>query len=134
MPNSRWFAVGSAGRSEREAGGGAADEALINDDAKAIVAFCSPSFDLPALLQQIRARSGDVPLIGCTTAGEIASSGPREASVVVAALGGDGFVIETVVATEASNDLRAAGAHVARSLPTPEDHPYRALLLLTDGL
>jgi hypothetical protein len=29
-----------------------------------------------------------VPLIGCTTAGEIAASGPRDASVVVTALGG----------------------------------------------
>src|SRR6266571_7335721 len=69
MPTSRWFAVGSAGESELDAG-----------------------------------------------------------------LGGDGFVIETAVATGASNDLRAAGAHVARCLPAPDDHPHRALLLLTDGL
>src|SRR5438067_136423 len=134
MPTSRWFAVGSAGESEREAGLRAADEALVHDDAKLMVAFCSQSHDLPALVRQIRARSEGVPLIGCTTAGEIATSGPREASVVVAALGGDGFVIETAVATGASNALRAAGAHVARCLPSPEDHPHRALLLLTDGL
>ncbi len=134
MPTSRWFAVGSAGESEREAGVRAADEALVHDDAKLLVAFCSPSYDLPGLVQQIWARSGGVPLIGCTTAGEIAASGPREASVVVAALGGDGFVIETAVATGASNDLRGAGAQMARFLPTPDDHPYRALLLLTDGL
>ena len=55
-----------------------------------------------------------------TKYGEIATSGPRDASVVVAALGGDGFVIETAVATGASHDLRAAGAHVARCLPTPD--------------
>ncbi|MEA2504814.1 MAG: hypothetical protein QOG36_1857 [Actinomycetota bacterium] len=134
MPTSRWFAVGAAGESEREAGLRAADEALVHDDAKLLVAFCSQSYDLPALASQICTRSGGVPLIGCTTAGEIATSGPREASVVVAALGGDGFLIETAVATGASNDLRAAGAHVARCLPSPEDHPYRALLLLTDGL
>src|SRR5438034_9411723 len=134
MPTSRWFAVGSAGESELDAGLRAADEALVHDDAKLLVAFCSPSYDLPALVRQIRARSGGVPLIGCTTAGEISTSGPREASVVVAALGGDGFVIETAVATGASNDLRAAGAHVARCLPAPDDHPHRALLLLTDGL
>jgi hypothetical protein len=75
-----------------------------------------------------------VPLIGCTTAGEIATSGPREASVVVAALGGDGFTIETTAATGASSDLRAAGARAARCLPSPVDRPHRALLLLTDGL
>ncbi|MFN2557059.1 MAG: FIST signal transduction protein, partial [Nitriliruptorales bacterium] len=98
-----------------------------------LVVFCSQSHDLPALVRQIRARCGDVPLIGCTTAGEIATSGPGEASVVVTALGGD-FTIETAVATGSSNDLRAAGARAARCLPSPEDHPYRALLLLTDGL
>jgi hypothetical protein len=134
MPTSRWFAVGSAGESEREAGVRAADQALVHGHAKLLVAFCSPSYDLPALVQQIRTRSGGVPLIGCTTAGEIAGAGPREASVVVAAFGGDGFVIGTAVATGASNDLRGAGAEMARCLPTPDDHPYRALLLLTDGL
>jgi hypothetical protein len=134
MPTSRWFAVGSAGESEREAGLRAADEALVHDNAKLLVAFCSPSYDLAALAWQICTRSGGVPLIGCTTAGEIATNGPREGSVVVAALGGDGFVVETAVATGASKDLRAAGAHVARCLPTPDDHPHRALLLLTDGL
>jgi hypothetical protein len=99
-----------------------------------LVVFCSESQDLPVLVGQICAVSGGVPLIGCTTAGEIATSGPREASVVVAALGGDGFRIETAVAMGASSDLRAAGACAARCLPSPVDRPYRALLLLTDGL
>jgi hypothetical protein len=134
MTPSRWFAVGSAAGSEREAGARAADAALLHDDARLLIVFCSESHDLPALVAQIRARSGDVPLIGCTTAGEIATDGPGEASVVIAALGGDGFAIDTAVATGASNDLRGAGAQVARCLPSPGDHPHRALLLLTDGL
>src|SRR5207249_4365164 len=92
------------------------------------------SHDLPAVVRQIQDCSGGVPLVGCTTAGEIATSGPGEASVVVAALGGEGFAIQTAVATGASSDLRAAGACAARCLPPPEDRPYRALLLLTDGL
>src|SRR6266576_3307222 len=70
MPTTRWFAVGSAGESEREAGVRAADEALVHDDAKLLIAFCSPSHDLPALVRQIHARSGGVALIGCTTAGD----------------------------------------------------------------
>ncbi|HEY3586347.1 MAG TPA: FIST N-terminal domain-containing protein [Myxococcaceae bacterium] len=96
--------------------------------------FCSQSHDLPALVAGINARSGGVPLIGCTTAGEISTTGSHEASVVVTALGGDGFEIETAVASGASRNLRAAGARVARCLPLPGDRPYRALLLLTDGL
>jgi hypothetical protein len=130
----RWFGVGSADGLEHGAGGRAAAEALLQDDAKLLVVFCSPSHDLPALLRDIRSRSGDVPLIGCTTAGEIATSGPRDASVVVTALGGDGFAVETAVATEASRDLRGAGAQVAACLPARDDLPHRVLLLLTDGL
>lgn len=131
---SRWFAVGSAEGSEREAGARAAAGALVHDDAKLLVVFCSESHDVPALVRQIRARAGDVPLIGCTTAGEIATDGPDDASVVVAALGGDGFAIETAVVAGASSDLRGAGAQVARCLPSSDDRPHRALLLLTDGL
>jgi hypothetical protein len=75
-----------------------------------------------------------VPLIGCTTAGAIATDGLADASLVVTAFGGDGFAIETAFATEASNDLRAAGTRAARCLPSSAAHPHRALLLLTDGL
>src|SRR2546427_1439789 len=100
MPPSRWFALGSAAGLERVAGARAADQALVHD-AKLLVVFCSPSHDLPILVRGINARSGGVPLVGCTTAGGIGASGPREASVVVTALGGDDFEIETAVATGA---------------------------------
>ena len=134
MPPPRWFAVGSADGAEPDTGARAADEALVYDDAKLLVVFCSQSCDLPELLVQIRACSAGVPVIGCTTAGEIAASGPGEAGVVVAAFGGDGFEIGTAAAVGASTDLRGAGARAARCLPSREDRPYRVLLLLTDGL
>jgi hypothetical protein len=134
MTRSRWFAVGSADGTQPDAGVRAADAALAHEDAKLLIVFCSHAHALEPLVAQINGRSGGVPMIGCTTAGEIATNGNREGSVVVAALGGDGFVIDTIAATGASNDLRGAGASAARCLPHPEDHPHRALLLLTDGL
>jgi hypothetical protein len=134
MPPPRWFAVGSADAAEPDAGARAADQALVYDDAKLLVVFCSQSCDLPQLLAQIRACSPGVPVIGCTTAGEIATSGPGQAGAVVAAFGGEGFEIRTTAAIGASKDLRGAGACAARCLPFREDRPYRVLLLLTDGL
>ena len=134
MQAARWFGVGSAEGLGEGAGGRAAEDALVGDDAKLLVVFCSQSHDLPVLLREIRTRAGDVPLIGCTTAGEIAASGPRDASVVVVALGGEGFAVETAYATEASEGLREAGASVAHCVPEREDLPYKVLLLLTDGL
>jgi hypothetical protein len=129
---SRWFAVGSAEGSD--AGRDAAEQALVHDDARLLIVFCAPSQDLAHVLRQVRTRAGDVPLIGCTTAGEIAATGPGDGGVVVTAFGGEGFAIATAVATDASKDLRAAGAQVARCLGESDDHPYRVLLLLTDGL
>jgi hypothetical protein len=134
MPPDRWFAVGTADASADDAGVRAADAALIHDGAKLLIVFCSPTENLPDLIGQIRSRSGDVPMIGCTTAGEIARYGPRDGSVVVAALGGDGFVIGTAAAAGASADLRGAGARAAHCLPSAAGHPHRVVLLLTDGL
>jgi len=88
MPPDRWFAVGTADVSADDAGRRAAEAALIHDDAKLLIVFCSPAENLPDLIGQIRSRSGGVPLIGCTTAGEIARDGPRDGSLVVSALGG----------------------------------------------
>jgi hypothetical protein len=134
MPADRWFGVGSCVGDQERAGARAADDALLHDDPKLLIVFCSQACDLRQLLRQIRARAGDVPLIGCTTAGEIATAGPSDASVVVAALGGSGFAVRTAVASEVSGNLREAGARVARSLPDRADLPHQVVLLLSDGL
>ena len=132
--SARWFGVGSAEGLDNGAGARAADEALVGDDARLLVVFCSPAHNLDTLLREIRKTAGEVPLIGCTTAGEIAAAGPLDASVVVAAFGGDGFAIKTACASAASRGLREAGATAARCMPVREDLPHKVLLLLTDGL
>jgi hypothetical protein len=135
-PNdSRWFAVGqSTAADARLAGAEAAERALEHDDAKLLVVFCSDTYDFELLLGAINEQSGGAPLIGCSTAGEIATSGATDASAVVVALGGDGFSICTAVAGGASQDLRGAGAGVAGCVAHVEDHPHQILMLLTDGL
>ena len=96
--------------------------------------FCSERYNLPALLAGVRSVTGDASLIGCSTAGEIATSGASDASVVVLALGGEGFTIRTAVATGASSDLRRAGATAASCMAAVADREHRVLLLLSDGL
>jgi hypothetical protein len=132
---SRWLAVGqSSNRHSGPAGDAAAAAALVAEDARLMVVFCSHSYDLDELLSAINRRSGGVPLIGCSTAGEIATDGPGDAGVVVTALGGPGFAVTTAAAVNASENLRAAGADVAQCVSGLNGHPHRALLLLTDGL
>ena len=133
--SSRWFGVGRSALSDSErAGATAAAAAVLGDGAKLIVVFASPSHDLAALLGGIRGHTRTTPLIGCSTAGEIASDGPGDASVVVAAFGGPGFVVRTSVARGVSTRMRDAGAQVAAVAGEAPNHPHHALLLLADGL
>jgi len=132
---SRWVGAGaSSDPDSRAAGRSAAAEAVGHRDAKLLIVFVSQSHDLAALLDGITEVCPDVPLIGCSTAGEIAASGPGDSGVVVTALGGDGFCAATARATGASADLRLAGATVGACVERVEPRAHQVLLLLTDGL
>ena len=135
-PSERWFRSGhSVAGDSFTAGADAAAAAAVGGPApKLAVVFASDSHDLAALLRGVRSELGDTPLIGCSTAGEIATDGPGDASVVVSLLGGDGFEVRTAVARDVSADLREAGATVARCAGDDCSRPHQALLLLTDGL
>ena len=130
----RWFVVGqSKDPTARSAGVEAARGAVAPGEPELVVVFCSDDYDLHELQDGVREVTGEAPLIGCSTAGEIASAGPGDATVVVAALGG-GFTVETAIATGASSRLRDAGADAARCITGVGDRPHRVLLMLTDGL
>jgi hypothetical protein len=131
----RWLAVGHSNELDsRAAGADAAAQALTGQEAKLLVVFCSDSYDLNELLAGINEQSGGVPLIGCSTAGEIATNGPGDAGVVVTAFGGDGFSVQTAAAERVSERLREAGAEAAMCLADVEPCEHRVLLMFTDGL
>ena len=115
------------------AGREAAREALVHPDARLVVVFCADSFNLTDLLQGVREVAGEVPLIGCSTAGEITSTRAGDASVVVMAIGGDGFNVATAAAEAVNGDLRDASARAADCVAHVEGE-HKVLLLLTDGL
>lgn len=132
---SRWFGVGASSDADpRRAGVEAVERALTGPDGKLLIAFASEQYELQALVTGITERAPDVPLIGCSTAGEIATEGPGDAGVVVVALGGHGFSVATRCATEASADLRTAGERAAECVQEIDERPHRALIMLTDGL
>jgi hypothetical protein len=131
----RWLGVGrSADPNGGTAGHDAAASALIDENAKLLIVFCSDSYDLDAMLAGIEVSAPGVPLIGCSTAGEIATGGPGDASVVVVALGGEGFSVATAAATGAAEGLRDASAEVAACIDQVEHKEHRVLLMLSDGL
>jgi hypothetical protein len=131
----RWMGVGHSSDPDADgAGREAARQAMQGPDPKLVVVFCSDAYDLPQLLAAINRETAGAPLIGCSTAGEIATGGPTEASAVVSVLGGPGFTVSTRMARGVSDRLRQAGADVAGCLADVEERPHRVLMLLTDGL
>jgi hypothetical protein len=131
----RWIGVGrSADQSPATAGREATEGALKGTGPKLVIIFSSSAYEPKPLLSAVRTAAPGVPVIGCSTAGEIATDGPGESGVVITALGGAGFSIATAVAHDAAGDLRDAGAHVAACIEEIEPREHRALLLLTDGL
>jgi hypothetical protein len=131
----QWILTGASDDPDaRHAGVMAAKQALGGDDPKLLVVFAASSYDQTALLAGIASVVPDVPVIGCTTAGEIVASGPASGGVVVMALGGGGFSVATAAASSDAVGLRQASATVAEAFSRLDPRPYKVLLLLSDGL
>src|SRR5580704_5123144 len=96
----RWAAVGASTETDsRTAGRLAAARALAGgEEARLLVVFASDGHDAGELLAGIHEQAGNVPLVGCSTAGEISTDGPTDAGVTVLALGGEGFTAATAAA------------------------------------
>jgi hypothetical protein len=131
----RWVGAGRSDSQEPEtAAERAVGDALQGRAAKLVVLFASEALDLERLITHAQRLAGDAPLVGCSTAGEIAGGGPGDGGVVALALGGDGFVITTAHVTGLAAAPREAGAEVAAALSKVAGAPHHLLMLLTDGL
>ena len=132
----RWMGVGQSSTTEpRTAAAQAARAALTGADPKLLIVFSAITYD-PAL---VRAGVRDVvdesvPVIGCTTRGEICGGGANDGTVVVAAIGGPGFAVTTAAAENVAGRQREAGVELGESVTEIPGLPNRVLVLLTDGL
>lgn len=120
--------------------------ALWRPGLEAVVVFCSPSFDRTVLAAALAERFGTVPVIGCTTAGEIGPCGylsgalvgvgfpAEDFSVVTARIDGiDRFEVadSTIIARALLTARDRALAERSRPLDGPQDS---FAMLLIDGL
>lgn len=53
-------------------------QGVIQPDIELVIFFCSSHYDLAALADEMRGLFGDIPVVGCTTAGEIGPMGYRD--------------------------------------------------------
>ena len=113
--------------------------------------FASSEHELAQVAAGVRrVLAQAVPLVGCTTSGEIAGTRSEDASVAVMLLGGPGFTVRTAMARGLSTDSAGTGQRAAQALyagdpqlPSPAvprpraEQPDRSsdvVLLLSDGL
>ncbi len=62
-----------------------------------VLFFCSSQYDLEALSKALKQRFGDIPLVGCTTAGEISSEGYTHGSITAIGFSLAHFAIEVAL-------------------------------------
>lgn len=108
---------------------GEACQRQLNVSPSLLLVFASRVYQAPVVLSAVRSVFPGCPLMGCSTAGEIFTSGPDEESIVLVALSG----LEVAIAQSGPilADGHAAGERLGRQLPCPQ---ARLLLLLSDGL
>ena len=129
-----WMAVGSSADPRPRSAGREAAAAVAGSQPSLLLAFFSTSLEPVELLAGIMDEAGDVPLIGCSTAGAITAHGSADGSVAVMALGGNGFSVATAAAAGIHSRMREAGSEVAGCLAGVASRPHRVLIMLSDGL
>lgn len=103
--------------------------------------FCSPNYDLDLLEKALKQKFGDIPLVGCTTAGEITPLGYQENSITGIAFPKTHFkaIIQCIpnISDIRIQDGIDAGkkliADLKKSIPHANGHNTFAFMLI-DGL
>ncbi|MFM7734076.1 MAG: FIST signal transduction protein [Cyanobium sp.] len=130
-----WVFVGSSGRDEVAA---AVEEAwtglALPHDPRLVIVLAAPRYPLETVAELLSARLGEVPLIGCTSSGEIGGGGALTQSLVLWALGGSGVRVSTGYGESESGGLRQAASTAAACLSRLDRRRNTVLVLLSDGL
>lgn len=85
---------------------------LCGPDLGLVLFFCSAEYDRPALALALQACFGELPLVGCTTAGEITSQGYASGSISAIGFSRQAFAVEATL-IEALGDFTLTDAQNA---------------------
>jgi hypothetical protein len=111
--------------------------ALSGEQPALVMVFTAPKYDLSALLAGVRAVTGDAPLIGGTSSGEIINGQYKGfgAGVAVLALTAGPYRFGLASAAHVKDNLDEAGQKIARESRTQAgDSPHAALIIFADSL
>ncbi len=127
------FSAASTQKDAFDAGNEATRNAVaeLTMDPKMLWVFGAVSYDQEKLLDGVASAAPKVPIIGCTTDGEISSQGLSINSVVVMALASDTVRFQSAFVENLSNDSFGAGVHIGKAL---KGQGRRYIQVFSDGL
>lgn len=133
-----WVGVGSSRQPDSfQAGSEAARRALESmgqSRPDLVLVFASVRFDQEILLKGIVSVTDDAPMAGCSTAGEILTSGPSRRSVVVMTIKSGTLKVTTGLGVRISENPRRAGQEVAAAAIQSKLTSPNTLLIFPDGV
>ena len=121
----------------KEAGKEAAEIALkgVGGKAKIFFVFSTVAYDQEKMLEGVRSVAKDVPVVGCSSSGEITTDGPGFRSVAVMALDTDTIDFFIGVGKGTDKDSFAAGKEAAEEVKKKaEGRPIQLFMEFIDGL
>jgi len=128
----------SHGANAHAVGEEAAQEALSDFggvEASLIIVFASVEYDQEDVIRGVRSVTGDAPLVGSSTAGEITTRGPADRhSVAVMAISSNTVKFYTGVGENIKDDATAAGRQVADRVKEKAGEPLSLFMMLPDVL
>lgn len=130
-----WVRVGSSSmESDAEALEQAFQSLDLVDAPRLLIVFAAPRYNLEHLGASLSNRLADCQLIGCTTAGEIATGNALTQSLVLWAMGGTGVRVSSGYGESDGQGLRQAAMQAASCLEQLERRRHTVMVLLSDGL
>ena len=133
----RWVRVGTSTATSEPAAVEEAMEQIQSHGAgraKLVLLFASPAYDLPQLARLVSERIGAVPLLGCSTSGELGGQRSMSKGLTLWAMGGEGVTVATGMGQGGAMSLRQAATDAAQCLDRLERRAHTVLVLLADGL
>lgn len=128
----------STGADSYTVGANACQDALdhLNEsDPNVFMVFSSAKYDQEKMLAGVKSVAKNALIVGCSTAGEIATNGPvQEKSVAVIALKSDTVKFYVAVGEDIKADARRAGKKVAEELKKQAGEPLKAAMIFPDVL
>ncbi|MEA1907655.1 MAG: FIST N-terminal domain-containing protein [Euryarchaeota archaeon] len=107
-------------------GGGRVDISLV---------YSSSDYDYQAVVDTVRAATGNAPLIGCSSSGEFTEENVEQGSVAVGLIASDDIKFATAIADGVKEDPERAVRTVANKLPLEMGNcPHLSAIFFIDGL